>query len=543
MADDGFMTSERLRALLAAVVALSSDLSLHGVLQRIVDSACELVDAQYGFLGVLDSRSERRLGTFAVHGLDKAHQAMIGRLPEGNGLLGLVIDHPEPLRISDLDTHPSRAGFPRLHPDMTSFLGVPIRVHDRVFGNLYLTEKHGGEGFTAEDEEIAVALASAAGVVIENARLWEQGEHQRRWLQSAAEITSALLQPITRADALQLVVDRARSASASDLAALVMPGEDGQLVVRAVNGLAGLFVGQGIGLGSVLAEALESTSGVVLPDVHRHPTYDRDVLMSWPDLSSLLLVPLPGDDGHGLLLLGWHSDASAPAWSLDLELPRSFARHASLVMQVVRAQEDRARLAVFEDRDRIGRDLHDLVIQRLFAIGLSLDHTSRITEKPVVAQRLTSAVDDLDQTIKDIRRTIFDLSAPPGAADLHSDVENIVGDAQRLLGFRPSLSVLGPVNSDVPSIVAENLLLVLHEALSNIVRHAGATQVDVELDCRGGQVLLVVTDDGIGLGGGGLGSGLRNMRHRAAQLGGSCVFEPAGERGVQVRWLVPKELP
>ncbi|RYJ05102.1 MAG: GAF domain-containing protein, partial [Actinomycetales bacterium] len=201
--DDGMLTSERLRGLLAAVVALSSDLTLDGVLQRIVDSASELVGARYGFLGVLDGRSERRLGTFAVHGLDDAHQEMIGRLPQGEGLLGLVIDHPEPLRIAHLDDHPSRAGFPRLHPDMTSFLGVPIRVHDRVFGNLYLTEKDDGEGFTSEDEEIAVALASAAGVVIENARLWEQGEYQRRWLLSAAEITTALLQPITRADAVQ----------------------------------------------------------------------------------------------------------------------------------------------------------------------------------------------------------------------------------------------------------------------------------------------------------------------------------------------------
>lgn len=542
MADDGLVTSERLRGLLAAVVALSSDLTLDGVLQRIVDSASELVGAKYGFLGVLDGHSERRLGTFAVHGLDEAHQQMIGRLPQGEGLLGLVIDHPEPIRVAKLDDHPSRAGFPRLHPDMTSFLGVPIRVHDRVFGNLYLTEKDGGGGFTAEDEEIGVALASAAGVVIENARLWEQGDHQRRWLQSAAEITTALLQPITRADAVQLVVDRARTASEADVVVLVMPDDDGRLIARAVSGVPGGFVGRSIGLTTLLADALGSDEGVVLPDVGKNAIYGLEVVPHWPALSSLEAVPLPGIDGDGVLVLGWHATTTAPAWALELELPSSFARHASLVMQVVRAQEDRARLAVFEDRDRIGRDLHDLVIQRLFAIGLALDHTSRMAETAPVRTRLTAAVDDLDQTIKDIRRTIFDLNTPLNPADLRSDIESIVGDAQRLLSFRPELDVRGPVNSDVPGIVAENLLLVLHETLSNIVRHAEATEVSIEVDCTGDQVLLVVRDDGKGLQGSTLGSGLRNMRHRAANLGGSCLFESGPGRGLQVRWHVPKEM-
>ncbi|WP_162246507.1 GAF domain-containing sensor histidine kinase [Aeromicrobium sp. Root495] len=536
------LTSERLRGLLAAVVALSSDLTLDGVLQRIVDSASELVGARYGFLGVLDGRSERRLGTFAVHGLDDAHQEMIGRLPQGEGLLGLVIDHPEPLRIAHLDDHPSRAGFPRLHPDMTSFLGVPIRVHDRVFGNLYLTEKDDGEGFTSEDEEIAVALASAAGVVIENARLWEQGEYQRRWLLSAAEITTALLQPITRADAVQLVVDRARTASAADVVVLVMPDEDGRLVARGLSGLPAELVGQSIGLTTLVADALGSDSGVVVPDVGLDALYALETVPDWPALSSLQAVPLPGLDGDGVLLLGWGVATTAPAWSLDLELPSSFAQHASLVMQVVRAQEDRARLAVFEDRDRIGRDLHDLVIQRIFAIGLALDHTSRMAEAETVRTRLSAAVDDLDQTIKDVRRTIFDLNTPLNPADLRSDIESIVGDAQRLLSFRPVLDVRGPVSTEVPGIVAENLLLVLHETLSNIVRHAEATQVSIEVDCTGDDVLLVVSDDGLGLQGSTLGSGLRNMRHRAANLGGTCRFEPGPGRGLQVRWQVPKEM-
>ena len=539
------VTSERLRGLLDAVVAMSGDLTLDRALQRIVDTASELVDARYGFLGVLDGRSNRRLGTFAVHGLDEAHRAMIGRLPEGLGLLGSVIDRPEPLRIADLSTHPDRAGFPVLHPDMTSFLGVPIRVQDRVFGNLYLTEKRGEDGFTAEDEEIAVALASAAGVVIENARLYEESERQRQWMAATTDIANALLKPISREAAKQLIADRARDVSSAAVTAVLTPADDGggRLLVRAVAGMDEGLVGRSPGPSLLLESVVAGEQAALVVDAASDERYDLAPLDGWPRLSSLHAFPLPLNDGTGVLVMGWLEDSQAPSWALDATMPEGFAREASLVMQVVRAQEDQARLAVFEDRDRIGRDLHDLVIQRLFAVGLMLDSTSRIAGSDTVRERLSGAVDDLDQTIKEIRRTIFDLSTPLAPSDLRTAMSEVLADAQRLLGFRPGLETVGPVESVVTDVVAEHLLVALREIVSNVVRHAGAGRVDVRLDVTG-DVELVVADDGHGLADDdALGNGLRNLRHRAANLGGTCTFETGADGGLTVRWRVPRELP
>lgn len=529
---------ERQNALLDAVVALSGDLSLDNVLQRIVDSASELVDARYGFLGVLDGRSDRRLGTFAVHGLDAAHREMIGRLPQGLGLLGLVIDRPEPLRIANVQGHPDGAGFPRLHPDMTSFLGVPIRIHGKVFGNLYLTDKQGGEPFTAEDEAMAVALASAAGVAIENARLYEEGERQRGWLRATADIATVLLRPVSRETVHQLIVDRAREMAGADLVALLTPRESGLFMVEAGVGLP---EGGSVGFeftARYLHEVLRTQEPVVLTDFAGDPR-SRDVAHLVPGLRTIQAHALHVEDGTAVLVVGWNGP-EAPAWAFDTELPRGYTQQAALVMQVVRARETQAKLAVFEDRDRIGRDLHDLVIQRLFAIGLSLDSLST-TAAPELGARLSDAVDGLDQTIKEIRRTIFDLGSPLVPANLRLEIDGIVADAERLLGFRPVVDTRGPVESAVSGFVAEQLVAVLKEILSNVVRHSHAGEVVIELDVTD-DITLTVTDDGLGLDPREpVGNGLRNMRHRAQNLGGSCEYSTPSHGGLTVRWSVPKE--
>jgi signal transduction histidine kinase len=532
--------SERQSNLLDAVVALSQDLTLENVLQRIVDSASELVGARYGFLGVLDGRSSRRLGTFAVHGLDEAHQDMIGRLPEGQGLLGLVIDNPEPLRINDLKNHPASQGFPRLHPDMTSFLGVPIRVHDQVFGNLYLTDKVDGGGFSAEDEDVAVAFASAAGVVIENARLYEESERQRRWLRVTSEIAADLLRPISRQAAGQLIVERICDVAGAGAAALVVPDDQGPFVVTAAVGIEPDPVGFRPDI-PFLREVARTGRSLVIPDVMVDERIDDEFLAALPGLQAVQAHPLPFEDGTAVLVLGWFSEQAGLRWAGEPELPLAFTQQAALILQVVRARETQAKLAIFEDRDRIGRDLHDLVIQRLFAIGLSLDSASA-SVPPAVAERLSDAVDGLDQTIKEIRRTIFDLGSPTVPANLRLEIDAIVGEAERLLGFRPVVETRGPVESVVPDIVAEQIVAVLKEMLSNIVRHSHAGEVVIELDVTR-DIELVVTDDGLGLDPDQpVGNGLRNLRHRAQNLGGTCEFLEPSHGGLQVRWRVPRDL-
>lgn len=532
--------TERQSNLLDAVVALSQDLSLDNVLQRIVDSASELVGARYGFLGVLDGRSTRRLGSFAVHGLDQRHQDMIGRLPQGEGLLGLVIDQPKPLRVNDLENHPERTDFPQLHPDMTSFLGVPIRVHDQVFGNLYLTDKIGAPGFTDEDEEVAVAIAAAASVVVENARLYEESERQRRWLRATTEVANALLRPISRQAAGQLIVDSVRDVADAGAAALLVPDENHPFVVAASVGIepdpAGLPVDM-----PLLREVRRTGQPLVIDDVLEDERVDDDTLAALPGLQAVQAHPLHFEEGTAVLVMGWFSEQASSLWALDPELPYGFTQQAALVMQVVRARETQAKLAILEDRERIGRDLHDLVIQRLFAIGLSLDSVFA-SAPPAVAERLSDAVDGLDQTIKEIRRTIFDLSSPTVPANLRLEIDAIVGEAERMLGFRPVVDTRGPVESTVPDQVAEQLTAVLKEMLSNIVRHSHAGEVIIELDVTD-DIVLVVTDDGLGLDPDQrFGNGLRNMRHRAQNLGGTCEFTEPDHGGLQVRWSVPKEM-
>ncbi|MET0954107.1 MAG: histidine kinase, partial [Aeromicrobium sp.] len=264
----------------------------------------------------------------------------------------------------------------------------------------------------------------------------------------------------------------------------------------------------------------------------------RHKTRSWPDLGSLMVLPLRGNEEVGVLIVGWFKGHQTDRRELDPVVPQGFADQAALVLQVTRAQEDRARLAVFEDRDRIGRDLHDLVIQRLFGIGLMLDNTTKLITTPAAVERLSSAIDDIDQTIKDIRRTIFALGTSPDAKDLRSQIEHSVDHAAKLLGFRPEVRLTGPVDGVVSDVVREHLLAVVGETLSNIVRHAEASRVLLELDVSS-DIDLRVGDDGRGLGAAKVGTGLRNIRQRAELLGGTCEID-SSSGGTMIHWTVPR---
>jgi signal transduction histidine kinase len=544
---------ERLRLLLDAVVVIAADLDLDSVLARIVEVASRLADAQYAALGVLGAGPQRRLRAFVTHGLTPEQRTTIGDLPRGHGLLGLIIDRPEPLRLHDLTADPKSYGFPPEHPPMHSFLGVPIRIRDKVFGNLYLTEKVGGGDFTEQDEAIVVALAAAVGVVIENARLYEEAARRERWLAATAEITGLLLASRSRDDALRAVADRAREIAGADLGCVVLRHSDTELELQIVSGLPPAAVVDALlPMDRTLAGLVISTGeALVVDDVATDPRLTEDLVEreGWPMIGPAIVVPLRTSSGiQGALTLAWSRDELTSFREVDVRLPQGFAEQAALALEVDQARVDHERLAVFEDRDRIGRDLHDLVIQRLFAVGLGLENTARMLgERPELAGRVSTAVDDLDSTIKDIRRSIFALSAsqPPGPSDdVRRTVTDLVDRATRTLKFRPTLRFVGPVNAAVTPAVGPHLSAVLGEALSNVVRHAGADEVEVVLDGGHGEaVALTVRDNGLGIPARVPRSGLRNMDERAAALGGSCTVDSEPGAGTTVVWTVPSHQP
>jgi signal transduction histidine kinase len=532
----------RLRLLLDAVVTMAADLSLDGVLSRIVSIASTLVDAKYAALGVLGAGPERRLRTFIHHGVTPEQVVEIGDLPSGHGLLGLIIDRPEPLRLHDIAEHPASYGFPPNHPPMSSFLGVPVRIRDQVFGNLYLTEKRGGGDFTEVDENIVVALAAAAGVAIENARLYEEAAQREAWLAATAEIIGLLSQAEPGGDPLQTVADRAREVARADAAWIVSGRDSSELELRVVSGpaadpdaLAQVPLDR-----SLARQVVEKGEPIAVESIGDDPrAIDFSSVFGWPRLGPAIIVPLGAATViQGALALAWTPDRSDDSRSLDAQLPASFAEQAALALQVAQSREDRQRLAVFEDRDRIGRDLHDLVIQRLFAVGLGLQSTGRLADRPEVADRLEQAVDDLDATIKDIRRSIFALGASEASSDIQTEVSQMAERAASTLKFRPRVTFEGPVRTLVSPRVAPDLLAVLGEALSNASRHAEASTVDVALSA-GKEVVLTIADDGKGLPKSLVESGLGNIRQRAERHGGQFRIESSPGTGTRLRWAVP----
>ena len=533
---DVVASRERLRALLDAVVVIGSDLELRVTLERIGAAACALVNARYGALAVIGP--DRKLVEFIAHGIDPDEHAAIGDLPTGRGVLGMLIEDPRPVRLADIGQHPKSYGFPPNHPVMRSFLGVPIRIRDQIFGNLYLAEKRGAAEFTDDDEQIVVALAAAAGVAIENARLYQLASRRERWLAATAEITSVLLGEVRRTAALQLVARRAREVAEADLVLVLLHDEEtGQLTVEVID----------------VAEAADAPAlaGVVLPaaetlfveavESRRYSTVeDLGKAAQWPvpvTTGPALIAPLATSLAiHGALVVAQRP--GDPRAVDDLPMLTGFAGQAALALERATAHEEREQLMVLEDRERIARDLHDVVIQRLFATGLQLQTAARLATRPEVANRINTAVDDLDATIRDIRTAIFELRSPV-AAELRTDLHGLVDATAEPLGFRPALRLAGPIDSAVPDEVRPDLLAVVQEGLSNVVRHARARAVGVVVTVAGGQVTVTVTDDGCGTTEEAARSGLVNLRERASRHGGTFTVRPAEPTGTTLEWSVP----
>lgn len=534
--EDLVAVEERVRSLLDAVSAVAGDPDLHATLERIVASAARLADAQYAALGVIDTRGEG-LVDFITYGMTEETVATIGAQPRGNGILGLLIEEPHPLLLHDLNEHASSYGFPAHHPPMRSFLGVPVRVRDRVFGNLYLTDKLADGDFTVEDEQAVTALAAAAGVAIENARLFEQLRRRERWLTATAEIQDLLLGHVERSHALALIAARAHEITDSDLALVVLEQDDGSLRVEATAGWGERLLGTDLPRSGSLSDVVEHGATVILAEgLH---------LAGVDGLASALLVPFTGPGGAGgALVIGSEDGTDGRVWDDDdVQALRGFAAQAALGVDRAQAQEDRASLTVLADRDRIARDLHDLVIQRLFATGLTLHTMARRPENAAVMKPLQRIVDDLDSTIRDIRGTIFELERDGSETDLKGHIQAAARAAESILGVSPHVKFEGPLDSAVPDSVRPHLIAVVVEALSNAGRHAEASHVDVEVRIEGAGsaavVVVEVRDDGKGFTPEPGGSGLRNMRDRARDVGGTCDVVSTVGQGTVVRWKAP----
>ncbi|WP_405577311.1 GAF domain-containing protein [Streptomyces sp. NBC_01092] len=535
-------TRDRVHSLLEAVLSVGRELDLEQALHSIVEAAAVLVDAQYAALGVIGSDG-KRLSAFHTVGVDEEQIAGIGHYPEGHGILGELIRHPEPLRLTKISEHAASYGFPAHHPPMNTFLGVPIRVRDQVFGNLYLTEKRGGAEFDEDDESVLSTLAVAAGVAIDNARLYEESRLRERWLQANAELTQSLMSGSERGQALGMIAERAMEITGAALAVVAMPLEDTEAlrVELAVGQSAEAHRGLVLPMNeSLIGQAFSAATPVTSPDVTR----DEPVPSASPrfdGLGAAVAVPIGAGDGvRGVVLLV--REAGRTVFSeKEIEPLLGFAAQAAIAMELAERREDAEQIALLQDRDRIARDLHDLAIQRLFATGMTLQSTGRFIEHKEASDRVARAVDDLDETIKIIRSTIFGLRARDGDSrtGLRARVVRVAGEAAPVLGFAPSVRMEGLVDTDVPREIADHVVAVLSEALTNCGRHACAGRADVALETDGRQMRLTVSDDGVGIPAEGRRSGLANLAERAQQLGGELeVITPEGG-GSTLVWRVP----
>jgi signal transduction histidine kinase len=519
------LQQERTEGLLLAVAAVTSELDLQSVLRRIAEVAAELVDARYGAVGVISV--DGSLSQFVTVGLDSELAERIGPLPHGLGILGELIRHPVPLRLRDLRDHPASYGFPPDHPAMTSFLGVPIRVRERVFGNLYLTDKRSGD-FDADDEQLVLGLAAVAGIAVENASLFERSSRRERSAAAAAEITTSLLSGADPETVLELAAERASDLVSADLGLIAQPHGD-RLLVEVSWGPGPDAPTGTLTPGGPIGQVLLSSQSRVFDNAGLGHV--------WPELvlGGAVGVPL----GKGVCVAARKAPA-LPFTEEEVQELTAFAGQATVALELAQRRRDVERLSVYADRDRIARDLHDLVIQRLFATGMQLESVVRQVPDPTAQARVRQAVDDLDETIREIRGAIYALGHDEIAetTSLRVRLLEALDAAEQQLGFAPAVRMSGLLDTRVPPPVQDHVLSVLREALSNVARHSRAGRVDVEVEAYDELVLRVV-DDGIGLPEGGRRSGLQNLQERAELLGGSLYAASAPVNGTELIWRVP----
>lgn len=528
---------DRLDGLIDAILAITSGLKLDATLRAIVHTAAELVDARYGALGVRGY--DHRLVEFVYEGIDEETRHLIGSLPEGRGVLGALIEEPKPIRLDDISRHPASVGFPLHHPPMRTFLGVPVRIRDEVFGNLYLTEKADGQPFSDDDEVLVQALAAAAGIAVDNARLFEESRTREAWIEATRDIGTQMLAGADPAMVFRLIAEEALTLMAAAATLVAVPLDDeapacevDDLVIVEVAGEISPAVKQ-------MTVAVSGTSiGGVFHD--RTPRrFDRlDLAVDGPvEPGPALVLPLRAADTVAGVLVALRSADEQPFSDKQLDMMAAFADQAALAWRLATAQRQMREVEILTDRDRIARDLHDHVIQRLFAVGLTLQGAAPRARVPAVRESIYSSIDDLQEIIQEIRSAIFDLHAGPSrATGLRHRLDKVI-DQLAIPALHTTVQYTGPL-SVVDTVLANHAEAVLREAVSNAVRHANATSLAINVSVED-DVRVEVVDDGDGISGDITESGLRNLRQRADDAGGEFTVENMPTGGTLLRWSAP----
>lgn len=528
---------DRLDGLIDAILAITSGLKLDATLRAIVHTAAELVDARYGALGVRGY--DHRLVEFVYEGIDEETRHLIGSLPEGRGVLGALIEEPKPIRLDDISRHSASVGFPLHHPPMRTFLGVPVRIRDEVFGNLYLTEKADGQPFSDDDEVLVQALAAAAGIAVDNARLFEESRTREAWIEATRDIGTQMLAGADPAMVFRLIAEEALTLMAGAATLVAVPLDDeapacevDDLVIVEVAGEISPAVKQ-------MTVAVSGTSiGGVFHD--RTPRrFDRlDLAVDGPvEPGPALVLPLRAADTVAGVLVALRSADEQPFSDKQLDMMAAFADQAALAWRLATAQRQMREVEILTDRDRIARDLHDHVIQRLFAVGLTLQGAAPRARVPAVRESIYSSIDDLQEIIQEIRSAIFDLHAGPSrATGLRHRLDKVI-DQLAIPALHTTVQYTGPL-SVVDTVLANHAEAVLREAVSNAVRHANATSLAINVSVED-DVRVEVVDDGVGISGDITESGLRNLRQRADDAGGEFTVENMPTGGTLLRWSAP----
>ncbi|HKX65886.1 MAG TPA: GAF domain-containing protein [Intrasporangium sp.] len=572
------VVDDRLGSLVDAITPLSADLELPDVLSRIVSGACELLGTRYGALGVL-GRDGRSLSGFYTHGITPEEGAAIGPPPMGHGVLGLLLTDPRPLRLHDLTAHPQSVGFPANHPPMRTLLGAPIRIRDRIFGDIYVAEKLDGGVFTSDDEALLVSLASAAGAALDNARLLAQSEIRQQWSVATSELVQSLLESESDDPSVALMAAQVRELSDALVTAVAVLDPAGRLEIRAIDrGPASSVPSSGEPSGAILPgrqweELLEARQPLLqVPggpaDPRARPAEQARAVLGLDATTAVALVPLgTGPRGIGVLITGWERQEESTARDA-LPLQAAYAVQAGVAILAAQAHADRGRVALLEERERIAREMHDNVIQQLFATGLSLQSAVPLAQHPVVRTRVSKAVDDLDRAIRQIRQAIFELHREDPGESLLASLRGIAESYAASLGFVPDVTV-SPGLAPMPEQLRADVVAVVREGLANVARHAHAGSATVRVDGSGGSggsrgsgssagsggsggsagsggsggsggLSVDVVDDGIGFDPAEARSGLVNLRNRATAHGGSLEIRTGGSAGTALRWHVPR---
>jgi signal transduction histidine kinase len=538
---------DRVRGVLDAAIAVTSELSLEAVLQRIVESAAGLTDAKYAALGVID-KSGTGLENFVTTGLDEESISRIGDLPRGRGILGVLIRDAKPLRLADIGSDPRSVGFPPNHPPMKSFLGVPILLRGVAYGNLYLTEKAGGEEFAEEDQEVVQMLAAQAAVAIENARLYESATRWGEQLQSLAEVGNALATELELPRLLELIVTRLRGLIDARLVFIAMPRSDGETVVETVAGEdADKYVGMKLDpTRSKTARVLERRRSERVDSLIDDPEVEQQAARSMGARTGLFVPLLVRDRAIGVIVAQDKQQADPRFTDEDVRIAEAFAERAAVAIDLSeRVARDALRRVVAGqelERQRLARELHDETGQALTSILLGLKGIEEATQTEDVRQAVLALRELVVSTLQDVRRLAVELR--PKALDdfgLVAALERLAETFTEQANVRVQVqAALG--DTRLPSELETALYRIVQEALTNVIKHANASVVSVVLTRQDGRVAVVIEDDGRGFDPNaepGEGLGLLGMRERIALVDGRLSVESSPGGGTTIAVEVP----